>query len=170
MTSTSLRIPIKIGGHWQMARVHTLRADLFVDIPAELIRLVEDDHPGRGSKFGYQVLIERFRIAELFRADLHLRDELSRERSEPEWQAIAMARSEECETLRSQVADMAHRLALTDKGLEDAINTLAHLMKQRGKPDQGEIVSCVVQNVVGRLHAVRAYEDPYADNWDEESR
>jgi hypothetical protein len=51
-------LPIKILGHWQDARVHVTRGDLFIDIPAELIRLVEADHPGVGAKFGYQLMLE----------------------------------------------------------------------------------------------------------------
>lgn len=43
-------VPIKILGHWENARVHTHRGHLFIDIPAELVRLVEADHPGRGEQ------------------------------------------------------------------------------------------------------------------------
>lgn len=49
-------IPTKVLGHWGETRVRTHRGDLFVDIPAELIQLVEADHPGRGEKFGYQLM------------------------------------------------------------------------------------------------------------------
>ena len=68
-------MPIKILGHWENARVHTQRGHLFIDIPAELVRLVEADHPGRGENFGYQLLVERVRIAEFFRDDLDWLDE-----------------------------------------------------------------------------------------------
>lgn len=51
--------------------------------------------------------------------------------------------------------------ALLRAGIEDAIGTLTHLMKQSGKPDQSEIVSRVVQIVVPRLHQVLAGENPY---------
>jgi hypothetical protein len=68
-------VPIKVLGHWENAGVHTHRGDLFIDIPAELVRLVEADHPGRGEKFGYQLLVERVRIAEFFRDDLDWLDE-----------------------------------------------------------------------------------------------
>jgi hypothetical protein len=46
--------------------------------------------------------------------------------------------------------------ALLRRGIEDAIHTLTHLMKQSGKPDHSEIVSRVVQIVVPRLHQVLA--------------
>ena len=58
-------VPIKILGHWKDARVHVTGGDLFIDIPAELIRQVEARQPGRGEKFGYQLLIERYRIVDL---------------------------------------------------------------------------------------------------------
>ncbi len=58
-------VPIKILGHWEDARVHVTGGDLFIDIPAELIRRVEARQPGRGEKFGYQLLIERYRIVDL---------------------------------------------------------------------------------------------------------
>jgi hypothetical protein len=69
-------IPIKVLGHWAETRVLTRGGDLFVDIPAELIQLVEADHPGHGQKFGYQLMVERVAIAELFRDDLRWLDEL----------------------------------------------------------------------------------------------
>ena len=52
---------------------------------------------------------------------------------------------------------------LLRRGIEDAIHALTHLMKQSGKPDQGEIVSRVVSVVVPRLHEVLAGDDPYGD-------
>jgi hypothetical protein len=58
-------VPIKILGHWEDARVHVKGGDLFIDIPARLIALVEADHPGVGVRFGYQLLIERYRIIDL---------------------------------------------------------------------------------------------------------
>lgn len=70
-----LVVPVKLLGHWAEGRVHSRRVDLFVDIPAELIRQVEADHPGQGQKFGYQLMIERRAIAELFRADLRWLDQ-----------------------------------------------------------------------------------------------
>jgi hypothetical protein len=69
-------IPIKVLGHWADTRVRTRGVDLFVDIPAVLIQLIEADHPGHGQRFGYQLMIERVAIAELFREDLHWLDEL----------------------------------------------------------------------------------------------
>lgn len=68
-------VPIKIAGHWENGRVHVHRGDIFIDIPAELVRAVEADHSGRGERWGYQLLIERFRIADFFRDDLRRIDE-----------------------------------------------------------------------------------------------
>lgn len=77
MTGTDVRtIPIKVLGHWVEARAQMRRSDLFVDIPAELIRLVEADHPGHGQRSGYQLMIERRAMAEFFGDDLHWLDEL----------------------------------------------------------------------------------------------
>jgi hypothetical protein len=77
LTGTDVRtIPIKVLGHWVEARAQMRRSDLFVDIPAELIRLVEADHPGHGQRSGYQLMIERRAMAEFFGDDLHWLDEL----------------------------------------------------------------------------------------------
>jgi hypothetical protein len=59
---TERMLPIKILGHWQDARVHVTRGDLFIDIPAELIESVEADHPGVGAEFGYQLMLEWWRL------------------------------------------------------------------------------------------------------------
>jgi flagellin-specific chaperone FliS len=76
-------------------------------------------------------------------------------------------RCAECEAMRERMevptVMCQHREALLRAGIEDAIQALTHLMKQRGKLDQGEIVSRVVQIVVPRLHAVLDGEDPYGD-------
>jgi hypothetical protein len=56
---------------------------------------------------------------------------------------------------------MRNEAALLRLGIDDAIRTLTHLMKQSGKPDQSEIVSRVVQIVAPRLHQVLAGENPY---------
>lgn len=76
-------VPIKIAGHWEDALVHVGRGDLFIDIPAELIRLVEADQPGTGERWGYQLLIEHMRIAEFFRDDLRRRNSARRRKPTP---------------------------------------------------------------------------------------
>lgn len=80
---TERTVLIKLVGHWERAHVHVHRGDLFIDVPPELIRLVEADRPGYGEKFGYQLLIERLSIAEFFRDDLRWRGEMRRWRRPP---------------------------------------------------------------------------------------
>lgn len=102
-----LVVPIKLLGHWGEGRIRTRRGDLFVDVPAELIQQIEADHPGQGLKFGYQLMIERRAIAELFRADLRWLDQTYlREASEgvPEGAPELPARERVAAERRGQLA------------------------------------------------------------------